>query len=121
MEFVSHFFINSAYADASGPVSAPSAAPQGGGISLLLMFVIFFVFVYFTIWRPQSKRAREQQNLLSSLAKGDEVMTAGGLLGRITKLTDQYITLAVTNSVEIVMQKSSVVNVLPKGTLKAIE
>ena len=121
MELVSNFFVSSAYADTPGVVSAAGPASQGGGFSLLFMFVIFFVFVYFTIWRPQSKRAREQQNLLGSLAKGDEVMTAGGLLGRITKMTDQYITLAITNNVEIVMQKSSVVNVLPKGTLKAIE
>ena len=120
MELV-NFFISSAYADAPGPIPAPGGASPGGGVSLLLMFAIFFIFVYFTIWRPQSKRAKEQHNLLSSLAKGDEVMTAGGLLGRITKLTDQYITLAITNNVEIVMQKSAVVNVLPKGTLKAIE
>jgi preprotein translocase subunit YajC len=117
MEQISNFFISSAYAD----TPSVAAGPQGGGLSLVMMFVIFFVFVYFTIWRPQSKRAREQQNLLSSLAKGDEVMTAGGLLGRISKMTDQYITLAVANNVEILMQKTSIVNVLPKGTIKAVE
>jgi preprotein translocase subunit YajC len=117
LESIGNFFISNAHAD----TSATAVAQQGGGMSLVLMFVIFFVFVYFTIWRPQSKRAREQQNLLTSLTKGDEVMTAGGLLGRITKLTDQYITLSVANNIELVMQKSSVVNVLPKGTLKAIE
>jgi len=108
--------ISSAYADTPGSMPA-----QGGGLSLVVMFAIFFVFVYFTIWRPQSKRAREQQNLLSSLTKGDEVMTAGGLLGRITKMSDQYINLAVGNNVEILMQKTAVVSVLPKGTIKAVE
>lgn len=86
-----------------------------------MMFVIFFLFIYFAIWRPQSKRAKQQQALLSSLTKGDEVMTAGGILGRITKLTDNYIGLAIANNIEILVQKSSVVTILPKGTLKSIE
>lgn len=99
--------------------SAPAA--DGGNFSLLTMFGVFLVFMYFAIWRPQSKRAKEQQNLMTSLAKGDEVMTAGGMLGRITKLADQYISLSIANNVEILIQRSSVVTVLPKGTLKAIE
>lgn len=107
--------ISNAYADTVAP------AQQGGGFSFMLMFVIFFLFLYFVIWRPQNKRAKEQQNLLNSLAKGDEVMTAGGLLGRVAKITDQYILLTIANNVEISMQKSSVVSVLPKGTLKSIE
>jgi preprotein translocase subunit YajC len=77
--------------------------------------------MYFMMWRPQSKRAKEQQQLLGSLSKGDEVVTAGGLLGRITKVTDQYISLSIANNVDITLQKSSVTNVLPKGTLKTIE
>lgn len=116
MEQVFSFFVSNAYADTAG------ASPQGGGMSLVMMFAIFFVFAYFAIWRPQSKRAKEQQTLLSSLAKGDEVVTAGGVLGKISKITDQYITLSVgANNVEIVMQKSSVATILPKGTLKSIE
>src|SRR5258706_10975630 len=116
MEQFLSFFVTNAYAD------TPAAVAQGGGFSLIMMFAIFFLFAYFAIWRPQSKRAKEQQNLMSSLAKGDEVVTVGGVLGRITKMTDQYITLSVsTNNVEIVMQKSSVATVLPKGTLKSIE
>lgn len=99
----------------------PAGAPQGGSMSFLLMFAIFFVFIYFAIWRPQNKRAREQQSMLSSLAKGDEVMTAGGLIGRITKLGDQFITVSVASNVDLMLQKSSVVNVLPKGTIKSIE
>lgn len=108
-------FISNAYAE------SVTSSPQGGGLSFVLMFVIFFLFIYFAIWRPQSKRAKEQQNLLGALTVGDEVITAGGLLGRIAKISDQYMTLTVSGNVNIVMQKSSVVNVLPKGTLKTIE
>lgn len=109
-------FVSNAYADAAvGP------EPQGGGLSFIVMFVIFFVFVYFAIWRPQNKRAKEQRSLLESLAKGDEVVTAGGMLGRLSKISDHYVTLAVNGTTEIVMQKSAVVSVLPKGTLKSIE
>jgi len=111
------FFVTSAYA-AEAPASV---APQGGGLSFAMMFVIFIIFIYFLILRPQNKRAREQQNLLNSIAKGDEVLTAGGLLGRIVKITDQYIVLSPASNVEFVMQKSSVVSILPKGTLKTIE
>lgn len=114
METVLSFFVSNAYAADAAP------APQGGGFSFVLMVVVFFAFLYFAIWRPQSKRAKEQQNLLGSLAKGDEVITVGGLLGRINKITDQYIALSVGENVEIVMQKSAVVSVLPKGTLKTI-
>lgn len=117
MEPIINFFISNAYAE---PVAA-AASPQGGSFSFIMMFVVFFLFIYFAIWRPQNKRAKEQQNLLGSLTKGDEVMTAGGLLGRITKISDQYLSIAIANNVEIVMQKSSVVAVLPKGTLKSME
>lgn len=116
LESVLNFFITSAHAD--GILPAPG---QGGGFSFVTMFVIFFLFVYFAIWRPQNKRAKEQQTMMSSLAKGDEVVTAGGLIGRISKMTDQYIGLAVANNVEIILQKSSIVSILPKGTLKAVE
>jgi preprotein translocase subunit YajC len=109
-------FISNAYAD-----TVSGAPQQGGGLSFIMMFVVFFVFLYFVILRPQNKRAKEQQSLLSSLAKGDEVITAGGLLGRVTKISDQYITVGIANNVDIVMQKTSVVSVLPKGTLKTIE
>lgn len=116
VESILSFFVTSAHADPLG------ATPPGqGGFSFVTMFVIFFLFVYFTIWRPQSKRAKEQQSMMNSLAKGDEVVTAGGLLGRIAKLSDQYVVLTVNNGVEIVLQKSSIVNILPKGTLKSVE
>ncbi len=115
LQQVIDFFVSPAYADSTAP------AAQGGGFSFLMMFAVFFVFIYFFIWRPQSKRAKEQQNLLGSLAKGDEVVTAGGILGRITKVTDQYLIVNLATNVDIVMQRSSVVGVLPKGTIKTIE
>jgi preprotein translocase subunit YajC len=116
MEQLLNFFVSNAYAETTAP-----AAQQGSGFSLIIMFAVFFVLIYFTILRPQNKRAKEQQTLMNSISKGDEVITAGGLLGRITKITDQYITLTIANNVDIVMQKSSIVSVLPKGTLKSIE
>ncbi len=115
MDQLVSLIVPTAYAD------VPSAAPQSaGGMSFIMMFAVFFVFAYFFIWRPQNKRARETQTMLDALQKGDEVVTAGGLVGRISKLTDQYIGLAVNDSVEITMQKNAVTTVLPKGTLKAI-
>ena len=110
-----NFFIPSANA----ATTAAGSAPQGG-FSFFVMMGILIFFMYFAIWRPQSKRAKEQRDLLSSLAKGDEVITAGGILGTITKISDNYVVLSLTDNVEITMQKSSVVNVLPKGTLKSI-
>lgn len=114
-----NFFVSNAYAESVGPM--PGAGSQGGGISFVLMFVIFFIFIYFAIWRPQNKRAKEQANMMSLLAKGDEVMTVSGLIGKITKISDQYITLSVANNIEVLMQKSAVANVLPKGTIRSIE
>ena len=116
MDQLFHFFLSPAYAQ-----GASAQGPQNGGYSFLIMFAVFFVFIYFFMWRPQSKRAKEQQNLMESLAKGDEVMTAGGILGRIAKVSGQYLSLSVANNVDIVVQKTSVVSVLPKGTLKTIE
>lgn len=116
IEQVLNIFVSDAYAD-----TVSGAAPQGGGMSFVMMFAIFFLFIYFAIWRPQNKRAKEQRNLLDSLAKGDEVITAGGLVGRLTKITDKYISLSVANNTDIIMQKTAVVSVLPKGTLKTIE
>lgn len=113
---ITNFFISNAYADT--PVAGPQ--PQGGGFSLIAMLAVFVLFMYFMVWRPQSKRAKEQRDLLNGLAKGDEVVTAGGILGKITKVTDAYLVIALTDNVEITVQKSSIINVLPKGTLKSI-
>ena len=110
-----NFFVSSAYAD-----TATGAPPQQGGFSFFIMMGVLIFFMYFAIWRPQTKRAKEQRDLLGSLAKGDEVITAGGILGTISKLHDNYVVLLLNDNVEVTMQKSSIVSALPKGTLKSI-
>ena len=114
------FFV--ANANAADAVAAPSSTQQqGGGLPLMVMLAVFVAFMYFAVWRPQSKRAKDQRNLLDSLAKGDEVMTAGGILGRVVKISDNYFVLAISDTAEIVIQKASVVSALPKGTIKSIQ
>lgn len=113
LEKALNLVINNAYA-------ADVPPPQSSSLSFFIMIAVFMGFIYFAIWRPQSKRAREQQNLMNSIAIGDEVLTAGGILGRVGKISDQYIVVEITDKVEMTMQKSSVVNVLPKGTIKSI-
>ena len=117
VEQLLNIIVTPAYADVASVVSGS----QQSGTSFVVMFGIFFIFIYFAIWRPQNKRLREQQSMLTSLAKGDEVVTVGGVIGRITKVGEQFLTLSVTNSVELFLQKSSVASVLPKGTIKSIE
>jgi preprotein translocase subunit YajC len=116
MTSILDFFMSTAHA-ANGSADAPA----GGGFSFFLMMGLFLVFAYFMVWRPQAKRAKEQQQLLQSLAKGDEVITIGGLLGRVTKVADPYLTVAIANDIEVVVQKSAVAGLLPKGTIKALE
>lgn len=79
-----------------------------------------FVLMYLMLWRPQSKRAKEHKSLIESVAKGDEIMTSGGLLGKVSKVSEEYIAVEVAAGVELKLQKSSVAAVLPKGTIKAI-
>jgi preprotein translocase subunit YajC len=118
IEQILNLVVTPAHADAG---SAVAGAPQNSSMSLVIMFAVLFLFMYFAIWRPQNKRLREQADMMSSLAKGDEVATSGGVVGRIAKLGDQFIILSIANNVEIFLQKSSVVSVLPKGTIKSIE
>jgi preprotein translocase subunit YajC len=80
-----------------------------------------FVLLYFLMIRPQMKRAKEQKAMIEALQKGDEVIAAGGLLGRITKLSDQYATIEIAPNTEIVVQRGAVQSALPKGTIKAIQ
>ena len=110
------FFISSAFADAAAPAAA---GPMGGGFEWIFL-VGFLVIFYLMIWRPQAKRAKEQKNLLSSLAKGDEVVTTGGIAGKITKVADDFVVLEVSDTVEMKFQKGAIAATLPKGTLKAI-
>lgn len=109
--------ISSAYAT----THAASPAAQNGGASSLVMLGIFFVVFYFLLWRPQAKRAKEQRALIAGLAKGDEVVTSGGLVGRISKLNDNFMVLTVAEGVELTIQRSAVASVLPKGTMHSVE
>ena len=109
-------FISQAFAD--GAVAGPK---PGGGIFQFVMLGVFFLIFWLLVWRPQSKRAREHKNLIGGLSKGDEVVTSGGILGRVSSVAGDYVTLQVANNMELNFQKSSVVAALPKGTIKAIK
>ncbi|HDY98625.1 MAG TPA: preprotein translocase subunit YajC [Pseudomonas sabulinigri] len=109
------FFIPSAMAQSAGG----AAAPMGAGFEWIFL-VGFVVIFYLMIWRPQSKRAKAHKNLLANLSSGDEVVTGGGILGKVKKVTDEFVVLEVTESQELKFQKGAIVAVLPKGTLKAI-
>ncbi|MGL4233910.1 MAG: preprotein translocase subunit YajC [Casimicrobium sp.] len=104
-----------------GTAYAQSAGGAAGSefLTLLPMIGIFVVF-YFLLIRPQQKRAKEQKAMLEALQKGDEVVTAGGIVGKVTKLDENYVTLQVAGSNEISFQRSAVTALLPKGSLKAI-
>ncbi|MBC3481283.1 preprotein translocase subunit YajC [Pseudomonas sp. SWRI77] len=109
------FLIPAAYAEAA----APAAGPAGTGFEWIFL-VGFLVIFYLMIWRPQAKRAKEQKNLLGNLQKGDEVVTNGGIAGKIVKVTDDFVVLEVSDTVELKFQKGAIAATLPKGTLKAI-
>jgi preprotein translocase subunit YajC len=111
-----NFFINDAFAAAT--TTTPSTAQ--GIMSMLPMIAILILFMYFMVIRPQSKRSKEHKKLMDSLQKGDEVITIGGILGRIEKITDDFVILNVDGNVNITAQKSAISNILPKGTIKAV-
>jgi preprotein translocase subunit YajC len=106
-------FISNAFAQA-----APAAATTESGLMQMLPLVAMFVVLYFVMIRPQMKRQKEHKAMIEAIAKGDEVVTSGGLLGKISKLGDSVLTLEVAAGVELQVQRSSVVQVLPKGTVK---
>jgi preprotein translocase subunit YajC len=106
-------------ADAHAADPAPAGAAQGGGLMTFLPLIIIFVIFYFLLIRPQSKRAKEHRDMVTKLAKGDEVITNGGLLGRITDLDDNYLTVEIASGVAVKLQRQAVLQVLPKGTLKS--
>ena len=98
----------------------PAAAAQSGGSSLMSMLplVLMFVVLYFIMIRPQMKRQKEHKAMIEALAKGDEVVIAGGLLGKVSKLAESIVTVEIATGVEVQCQRSSVVQVLPKGAIK---
>ncbi len=109
-------FISSAYAQ-----TAPAAAAGGdmqSSLMSMLPLVLMFVVLYFVMIRPQMKKQKEHKAMIDALAKGDEVVTAGGVLGKVAKLAEGYVGLEVANGVEVQVQRSAVVQVLPKGSIK---
>lgn len=95
---------------------------QGGGLEMLIILAVFGLVFYFMVFRPQSKRQKEQRELLSNLAKGDEIMTSGGLIGKITKVSNENenIIIALNDNNEVMISRNFVVATLQKGTMKAL-
>ena len=107
------FFISNAYAEAG------AASGQGGDLfSMLIVFAPLFVIFYFLMIRPQQKKQKEHAKMLEAISKGDEVVTAGGILGKVTEIGESFITVEVTEGTQMKFQKSSVSAVMPKGTIK---
>ncbi|AYC18036.1 hypothetical protein DZA65_01134 [Dickeya dianthicola] len=106
----------------SDAVAATAGAPaQGSPYSLVIMLAVFGLIFYFMILRPQQKRSKEHKKLMDSISKGDEVLTNGGLVGRVTKVADNgFITIALNDTNEVVIKRDYVTSVLPKGTIKAL-
>lgn len=98
---------------------AQDAAGQPGALAQFLPLILIFIVFYFLLIRPQMKRAKEHKALVAGLSKGDEVVTSGGVLGRITDLNDSFVTLELAESVQIKVQRHAVASVMPKGTMKA--
>jgi preprotein translocase subunit YajC len=105
-------FISSAYAQAAAGGDAPNT------LISLLPLVLMFVVLYFVMIRPQMKRQKEHKAMVEALAKGDEVITAGGFLAKVSKIGDTYIGVELADGVEVQMQRTAVIQVLPKGTVK---
>ncbi len=108
-----NFLISDAWADAGVP-------PQGSPFMTLIMLGVLFAAFYFILIRPQAKRAKEHKTMIAALAKGDEVVTAGGVLGKVTDLSEGYVTVGIAEGVEVKVQRQAVQTVLPKGTIKSV-
>jgi len=109
-----NFLISDALAE------TPAAAQQGSPFMTLIMLGVLFGAFYFILIRPQAKRAKEHKAMIAALAKGDEVVTAGGILGRVTTLGDNYVSVEIADGVEVKVQRPAIQTVLPKGTIKTI-
>ncbi|EKT54320.1 preprotein translocase subunit YajC [Providencia burhodogranariea] len=108
------FFISEAAASAGGQA-------QGSPYTMVIMLVVFALIFYFMILRPQQKRAKEHRKLMESISKGDEVLTTGGLIGRVSKVSETgYVVLELSETTEVTIKRDFVAAVLPKGTMKAI-
>jgi preprotein translocase subunit YajC len=103
------------------PAYAQAATGGDPGFIGFLPIILMFVLLYFLMIRPQMKRAKETKAMVEALQKGDEVVAAGGLIGRITRLTDQYATIEIAPNTEVTVQRAAVQTPLPKGTIKSIQ
>lgn len=102
------------------PAAAQSvAAPAAGGFGPLIMIAVMFVVMWFLMIRPQMKRQKEHRELISKLSKGDEIITSGGIAGRVDDLGDNFITVEIADNTKIKLQRNAITAVLPKGTLKS--
>lgn len=110
------FFIRTAEA----VTTSQSTASTGGALGQILMLLMFVAIFYFMLWRPQRKRTKDHQQMLGNLQKGDEVVTSGGLLGKVSEMQDDFLLLTISDNVEVRFQKQAVSAVLPKGTLKTM-
>lgn len=108
-------FISNAYAQQAG-------GGQGGGFEMLILLGVFGLIFYFMLYRPQAKRVKEHKALITSIGKGDEILTQGGMVGKVTKVNEEkdFIEVALNDNTNIVLQKSAISAVLPKGTMKSI-
>lgn len=113
-----NFLISPAWAEA--PAAAAGASAQGNPFMTLIMLGVLFGAFYFILIRPQAKRAKEHKAMIAAIAKGDEVVTSGGVLGRVTSLSEAYVGIEVAEGVEVKVQRHAVQTVLPKGTIKSI-
>lgn len=109
-------FISEAFAQ-TAPAAAASESPMSS-LTSMLPLVLMFVVLYFVMIRPQMKRAKEAKAMIDALAKGDEVVTVGGVLAKISKVGDSFLTVEVANGVELQIQRTAVIQVMPKGTIK---
>lgn len=105
-------FISDAYAQTAG-------APAGDATGMLIILPLMLVFMYFFVYRPQAKRAKEHKSLLDALAKGDEIVTAGGVAGKVADVRENFVKITIADNVDILVQKSAITTVLPKGSLKS--
>ncbi|CAM5290905.1 preprotein translocase subunit YajC [Eoetvoesiella caeni] len=105
-------------------VTAQIGGTDGNALMGMLPIILMFVILYFLMIRPQMKRQKEHKNMVAAMAKGDEIITTGGILGKVTKVSDNYITAEVSQlgdkPVEVILQRTAVTSVLPKGTIKAL-
>ena len=111
------FFISDAIADA-GATAGEAASSSPDPLASLILPIGLVVLFYFFLIRPQSKRQKEHKKMVGDLQKGEEVLTSGGILGKITKVNDDFITLEISKEISLVVQKSAVQNIMPKGTIK---